>query len=138
MTPPSLTGVSHLALTVSDLQRSVDWYVETLGFALLFPFDTPDFTRRILMHPSGVVVGLTQHTAGAGAAFDPRVVGLDHVGFSVGSGEELSAWADWLTSRGVGHAGVQITPLTGSALVAFFDPDGIALELYVQTALPQG
>jgi hypothetical protein len=31
---------------------------------------------------------------------------------------------------------VQITPLTGSALVAFADPDGIALELYVQTGLP--
>ncbi len=31
-------------------------------------------------------------------------------------------------------AGVPITPLTGSALVAFVDPDGIALELYGKTA----
>lgn len=133
---PPLTGVSHLALTVRDLARSVAWYVETLGFADLFPFDTEDFTRRILLHPSGAVVALTQHVAVGPDRFDPRVIGLDHVGFSVASVEELGAWAAWLTSRGVPHAGVQITPLTDSALVAFADPDGIALELYVQTALP--
>ena len=136
MPAPALTGVSHIALTVTDLQRSVAWYVETLGFAELFPFDTDDFTRRILLHPSGVVVALTQHTGGPAGAFDPRVTGLDHVGFAVGSVEDLTSWASWLTSCGVGHAGVQITPLTGSALVAFADPDGIALELYVQTSLP--
>lgn len=136
MPAPALTGVSHIALTVSDLQHSVDWYVETLGFTVLFPFDTDDFTRRILLHPCGAVVALTQHAGGPAGPFDPRVTGLDHVGFSVGSVEELSVWADWLSSRGVGHAGVQVTPLTGSALVAFVDPDGIALELYVQTSLP--
>ncbi|MCU1594723.1 MAG: Glyoxalase/bleomycin resistance protein/dioxygenase, partial [Frankiales bacterium] len=133
---PSLTGVSHLALTVTDLQRSVAWYVETLGFAELFPFDTEAFTRRILLHPSGAVVALTQHTAAAAGRFDPHVTGLDHVGFSAASVEDLEAWAQWLTSCGVEHAGVQVTPLTGSALVAFCDPDGIALEVYVQTALP--
>lgn len=135
---PSLTGVSHLALTVTDLQRSVAWYVDTLGFAELFPFETADFTRRILLHPSGAVVALTQHTGATGGAFDPRVVGLDHVAFSVSSVDELASWAAWLTSRGIEHAGVQMTPLTGSALVAFLDPDGIALELYVQTSLPTG
>lgn len=136
MPMPTIAGVSHVALTVSDLSRTVDWYVETLGFAVLFPFDTEDFTRRILLHPSGVVVALTQHVGATAGAFDPRVVGLDHVGFAVASVAELESWAAWLTSRDVGHGGVQITPLTGSALVAFVDPDGIALELYVQTALP--
>ena len=133
---PSISGVSHIALTVTDLQRSVAWYVKTLGFAELFAFDTEDFARRILLHPSGVVVGLTEHARGVSGAFDPLVTGLDHVGLSVSSVEALEEWAGWLTSCGVGHAGVQVTPLTGSALVAFFDPDGIALELYVQTGLP--
>jgi glyoxylase I family protein len=31
----------------------------------------------------------------------------------------------------VEHSGVQVTPTTGSALVAFRDPDGIQLEMYV-------
>ena len=138
MTLPPLAGVSHLALSVSDLELSVSWYVETLGFAVLFPFDTDSFARRILLHPSGVIVALTQHAAAVPGRFDPRVAGLDHVGFAVGSVDELEAWALWLSARGVAHAGVQVTPVTGSALVAFVDPDGIALELYVQTGMPTG
>ncbi len=138
MSLPPLSGVSHIALTVSDLPRSTAWYVETLGFAELLPFDTDDFTRRILRHPCGAVVALTQHVAALPQGFDPRRTGLDHVGFTVGSVAELEDWAGWLTSRGVGHAGVQVTALTSSALVAFVDPDGIALELYVQTGLPTG
>jgi len=43
MTPPSFAGMSHVALTVSDLQQSVQWYVDTLGFVVLFPYDTDSF-----------------------------------------------------------------------------------------------
>ncbi|MCW2542829.1 MAG: glyoxalase [Frankiales bacterium] len=136
MNLPSLAGVSHIALTVSDLDRSVSWYVDTLGFAVLFPYDTDAFTRRILLHPSGAVIALTQHTGAATTAFDPTVTGLDHIGFAVSDAALLQEWADWLTAQGVQHNGVQVTPATGSSLVAFGDPDGVALELYVQGALP--
>ena len=136
MNLPSLAGVSHIALTVSDLDRSVGWYVDTLGFAVLFPFDTDAFTRRILLHPSGAVIALTQHTGAATTAFAPTVTGLDHIGFQVTDVQQLQEWADWLSTKGVEHNGVQVTPATGSSLVAFGDPDGIALELYVQGALP--
>jgi glyoxylase I family protein len=128
----TLAGFSHVALTVTDLERSVAWYREALDFEVLFPYDTADFTRRILVHASGAVLALTQHVAGSGDAFDPRRTGLDHVSLRVRSREDLEAWAARLDGLGVAHSGVAFTAETGSLLVAFRDPDGIQLELYLQ------
>jgi glyoxylase I family protein len=63
---------------------------------------------------------------------------LDHLAFGVASEEELQAWADRLTEAGVAHSGVKVTPQTGSALIAFRDPDEIQLELYVAQGATAG
>ena len=36
-----------------------------------------------------------------------------------------------LDAHGIAHNGIQVTPSTGFTLVAFKDPDGIQLELYL-------
>lgn len=133
-----LLGISHIALNVHDLEKSVQWYGDVLDFAPLFPYDTEDFDRRILLHPSGVVVALsTHHHPDAKAEFNERRPGLDHLAFAVRSQDDLTAWVERLDAAGVTHSGISITPRTGSALISFRDPDDIALELYVQTALPE-
>jgi glyoxylase I family protein len=133
-----LVGVSHVALNVRDLEKSVQWYGDVLGFAPLFPYDTEDFDRRILLHPSGVVVALTtHHHPDAQADFNERRTGLDHLAFAVRSQDDLASWVERLDAHGVTHSGISITPRTGSALISFRDPDDIALELYVQTSLPE-
>ncbi len=132
MTELSFGGLHHVAINVRDLDRSVQWYGDVLGFAPLFPYDTDDFERRIMRHPSGVVVGLTRHRhPDAEVAFSEHRTGLDHLAFAVASEAELQAWAERLDAAGVTHSGVKVAPQTGSALIAFRDPDDIQLELYV-------
>src|SRR3954454_698026 len=132
MTEAAFDGIHHVAINVRDLERSVQWYADVLGFAPLFPYVTDDFDRRIMRHPSGVVVGLTRHKhSDADAEFSERRTGLDHVAFGVESEAHLEAWVASLDAAGVAHSGIKITPATGSALVAFRDPDNIQLELYV-------
>jgi glyoxylase I family protein len=132
MAEPNLGGIHHIAINVRDVERSVQWYGEVLGFSPLFPYDTEEFRRQIIRHPSGAVLGLTRHDhPDADTAFSERRTGLDHLAFAVGSEEELEQWAERLEAAGVAHAGVQKTPATGSILIAFRDPDDIQLELYV-------
>jgi glyoxylase I family protein len=127
----SLSGIHHVALNVQDVEESARWYRDVLGFVPLFPYDTDDFERRLVRHPSGVVLGLTRHRhPDAATPFSERRTGLDHLAFAVDEPSLLEAWAERLTAAGVEHSGVKVTPTTGSALVTFRDPDGIQLEVY--------
>jgi len=132
MSDPSFAGFHHVAINVSDVERSVQWYGDVLGFAPLFPYDTDDFDRRIIRHPGGAVLGLTRHKhPDADDAFSERRPGLDHLAFAVENEATLNDLAGRLDAKGVEHSGVKVTPATGSALIAFRDPDNIQLEFYV-------
>jgi glyoxylase I family protein len=129
---PTLTGIHHVALNVRDLDASARWYQDVLDFSVLLPWDTEDFDRRIMGHPSGVYIALTRHKhPDADAEFSERRPGLDHLALGVASVDELQAWISRLDAAGVRHGGIQVTPSTGFTLVAFKDPDGIQLELYL-------
>jgi glyoxylase I family protein len=129
------SGIHHVVLNVRDLDTSVRWYSDVLDFSLLFPWDTDSFERRILRHPSGVVIGLTKHKhADANEAFSERRTGLDHLAFAVETQAELEAWIARLTDAGVTHSGIKVTPTTGFTLIAFRDPDNIQLEMYLTQA----
>lgn len=129
---PKLTSVHHVALNVQDLERSAGWYCDVLGFERLFPFEGDGFDRVLVRHASGVVLGLTRHDdPEARAPFNERHSGLDHLAFSVATREELESWCVRFDEMGVVHSGIAKTPVTGSSLLAFRDPDNLALEMYV-------
>lgn len=132
MPQPTFTNLHHICLNVSDLDASVAWYHDVLDFQLLLPWDTEEFERRILGHPSGAVLALTRHRhPDADEGFNQRRPGLDHLAFGVESREMLEHWIARLDAAGVAHNGIQVTPAYGFTLIAFRDPDGIQLELYV-------
>ena len=77
-------AVHHLTLSVTDLERSTRWYCEVLHGRVLAEREGAGFTRRLIVLPSGLVIGLTQHLdTAAGDRFDHRRVGLDHLSLAV-------------------------------------------------------
>jgi catechol 2,3-dioxygenase-like lactoylglutathione lyase family enzyme len=131
---PEFTGFSHLGLTISDIERSKEWYAAVLGWQLLV-HDTDEngihFAFGLL--PGGLGLGLRQHPSGSGDEFSPERTGLDHASFAVASREELEAWESHLADSGATYSAIVEAPY--GAVLSFKDPDGIALEAF---ALPAG
>lgn len=131
---PTVTGTSHVVLTVTDLDRSAAFYADALSATQIFRGrdEARGFEVAYLAEPaSGMLLGLTRHDATEAESFSPRVAGLDHLAFAVGSRGELESWARHLDGKGVAHNGLEDQPF-GTGLT-FADPDGIALELYYMT-----
>ena len=127
---PTITGLHHIAVTVTDAERSAAWYRDLLGMVDVFGGDDDSVRFRVLAHPeSGCIVGLRQYAAGSGDGFDEMRTGMDHLAFGVSSAEELAAWERELAARDVTFTPATVTPI--GTVVVFRDPDGTQLEFWL-------
>jgi catechol 2,3-dioxygenase-like lactoylglutathione lyase family enzyme len=125
--PFELRKIGHVALNVTDLEASVRFYTEVLGFLVSDRYADG-------MVPGGMVF-LRCNTDHHGVALvgggDKRGrSALNHFAFEVGSLEEVFRARAWLREHGVPivfqgrrRAGCQVA-------VEFTDPDGNNLEIY--------
>jgi catechol 2,3-dioxygenase-like lactoylglutathione lyase family enzyme len=127
------TGVHHVTLTVQDVDRSAEWYQRVLGPADAARRSGDGWERIRLAWPTGLVIGVTKHeSAGPHDHFDERRMGLDHIGLTCTSEDEVRDWAARLDDLGVAHGPVEVAPY-GWAVTAR-DPDGIAIEFFCAKA----
>ena len=127
----TLVGFSHLSLSVTDLDRSTEWYREMLGFTFDSKVEGDGFRRNRLRHPTaGITLTLTAHEAGSGEPFDERRTGMDHVSFAVPSIENLHDLKEQFRAKGIEHSEVKPTASGAGGMITFRDPDNIQLELF--------
>jgi catechol 2,3-dioxygenase-like lactoylglutathione lyase family enzyme len=99
-------SITHVALTVSDLDRSVPWYEKLFGSKPVLDEDTGPF-RHVVWLVGGTLVGLHQFPDLASTEpFDERRVGLDHLAFACANRGELVAWEARLDELGIANGGV--------------------------------
>ena len=128
---PEFGSVSHLDLSVSDVEASASWYCEVLGLRRLSRVDLDNRIMIVLGHKaSGLIIGLNQHHEPAADRFDERRPGLDHVGFAVADRADLDTWQARLADLGVEHSPVQDAPSGSGTALVFRDPDNIQLEFW--------
>jgi glyoxylase I family protein len=125
---PEISGVSHIDLTVTDLDRSLAFYTDVLGFNEVVREDGDDHAMVVMSHQGLVnMVCLNRHGSGGQPRFDEMRIGLDHLSFLVPSRAALEEWERHLDERGVTYTPIAEAPY-GSVLVSR-DPDNIQLEL---------
>ncbi len=121
-------GITHVALTVADLDQSAHWYERLFSAKPDKLEDGEVFRAAVWILRGGTVVALHQFKNPRTEAFDEVRPGLDHLAFGCADRGELAAWAARLDSLGIGHGGICDEPY-GSGL-SFRDPDNIALEFF--------
>jgi catechol 2,3-dioxygenase len=126
--PFNITKIGHIVLNCTDLERSVRFYTEVLGFKVsdVYPGDIAPggmvFLRFNQDHHGVALVGtLPEHS---------HNLELNHLAFEVGTLDEVLRAREHLIRHNVAidfegrrRAGVQIA-------VEFRDPDGHLLEIY--------
>ena len=129
----------HLALTVTDVDRSVPWYEAVFGVTFLMDAPHSGGVGKVLADDTHeLMIVLHRHDTNDGELFAETGTGLDHAGFFVPTRADLEAWQDHLETQGVSRVDVANKPLTQSpiadeaygSVVVFRDPDNVQLELF--------
>jgi catechol 2,3-dioxygenase-like lactoylglutathione lyase family enzyme len=122
---PKSDGILESSLYVSDLARSVRFYRETFGFAVISEFGE----RGCAMHAgTSQVLLLFKKGASRSTPSTPHDGdGELHLAFAIAAAE-LSRWEAWLGQRGIAIEEKKQWELGGWSLY-FRDPDGHLIEL---------
>jgi len=104
-----------VAVTVSDLGRSRDWYQKLFDSAPVLDEDTGPF-HHVVWLLGGTLLGIHGH-AGAKSKepMDETKPGLDHIAFGCANRDELEKWSGRLDELGIEHGGIKDAPY-GSGL----------------------
>lgn len=139
----SVGAIHHIRMTVTDVERSREFYTSVLGFqvAAQMPESIDDplsaglakaLMGGVVLQNGPVLFGLRAAGEGhlaSGDRFDEHRVGLDHLSFSVPSRSDMEAAARLLDERGVPHGEIVDLTSFGIYVMAFRDPDNLQLEL---------
>jgi lactoylglutathione lyase len=146
-------SANHVGLTVSDLERSLAFYRDLLGFHVAYERGevTAEYMARLVGIPDarlkiagldipGLHLDLIEYLSpeGASSAGPTCDVGNVHLGFTV---DDVWGAFHQLSAAGVRFKSEPISPTTGPNrggwAIYFVDPDGVTLEM-IQRPAPSG
>ena len=123
-------SLDHIAITVQDMDRAVDFYRDVLGFEVLGQLMLNDDTLKLVFLQAGSarleLFAYTEEGRRNDASDRNEDLGFKHLAFHV---NDVDAVATRLHEHGVDFT-VEPTDAAGGVRLAFFrDPDGNLLEI---------
>jgi glyoxylase I family protein len=128
------TGVHHVDLVVSSIERSLPFYrdlLAPLGFHRIGEVEGERGETIWYIGGPGSQIGLREAQTQTEEPYDRYRVGLHHLAFEASSRAGVDERAVWLRNQG---AEIESEPqeygyMPGYYAVFFYDPDGIKLEI---------
>jgi catechol 2,3-dioxygenase-like lactoylglutathione lyase family enzyme len=142
-----VSGVDHIGLTVTDIERSIEFYTSVLECSIVMRQEKEGgYLAAIVGYPGAHVLMTHLQPPGGGPRIElfqylvpesadrdlePRNVGNAHICFVV---EDLAGLYERLVEKGVNTISppieVDTGVNTGGSSLYLYDPDGITLELF--------
>jgi glyoxylase I family protein len=128
-------GIHHVDLAVTDVTRSLGFYLSLLGplgWAEEVRYPTYRGTEEVI-YLSGVAGGQALGLRPAdGGTHDYYNVGIEHLAFEVDSRDEVDAAHERCLARGdnVHYPPEEDRDISGYYATFVFDPDGIRVEVF--------
>ena len=118
----------HIAIIASDWEKTREFYVEKLGFALIREVYRPaqdDYLR--MLRQGDTTLELFIRPDAPRRVTDPEAMGLRHLAFHV---EDIEPVVRWLNSMGIETEPIRVDAVNGGRFTFFKDPDGLPLEIH--------
>lgn len=119
--------VDHVAITVKDMDRSIEFYTQKLGFTITRTSETP--TMKIVFVGTGQVqlelFALKQDAAKPVPELQQDEIGIKHIAFNV---TDLDALIKEFREKGINFIS-EIRQAGTRRHIFFKDPDGTTLQL---------
>lgn len=123
-----IQSVNHIAIIASDIQKSMHFYMDVLGFELIrkvYREQRDSYKVDLALNGNYLIELFTFPDSPARPSF-PEALGLRHLAFSV---KDINASIAELNAKGIETEDIRIDPFTNCRCVFFADPDGLPIEL---------
>lgn len=124
-----IVGVHHIAIIVSDYEKSKHFYTKILGADIIQETyrEERNSYKLDLRFKDGNQLELFSFSNPPLRLTHPEACGLRHLAFQV---QDIDSAIGFLQNNNIESEPIRIDPLTGRRFTFFKDPDNLPLELY--------
>ena len=124
----NLTMIHHIAIIVSNYEKSKDFYVNKLGFQILrenYREDRGDYKLDLKLGECELEIFSGKNNPKRPSY--PEACGLRHLAFKV---DDIEKEVEELKALGIEVEPIRLDEITNKRMTFFQDPDGLPLELH--------